>query len=158
MGDFEHSCFFTGHRAISSALIPALEHRTEAACKLLIRDNNITDFIAGGARGFDTLAALTVLRLKNLYPDIRLLLYLPCTDQAWHWGKRDAERWQYILDRADEHRFIHDGKYISGCMQLRNRMMADDAKYGIAYCSRNSGGAYYTVTYAKKKERELIFL
>ena len=158
MADFEHSWFFTGPRAIASALIPALEHRTEAACKLLIRDNRVTDFIAGGARGFDTLAALTVLRLKNEFPDVRLRLYLPCTDQARRWGRRDVERWQDILDRADEYRFIHDGKYIPGCMQLRNRTMVDDAKYGIAYCSRSSGGAYYTVNYARDKERELICL
>ena len=158
MADFEHTCFFTGHRAISSVLIPALEHRTEAACKRLIRENGVTDFIAGGARGFDTLAALTVLRLKNEFPDIRLRLYLPCTDQARRWSRRDIERWQDILDRADEYKFVHDGKYIPGCMQLRNRMMADDAKYGIAYCSRSSGGAYYTVNYAKEKERELIYL
>ena len=158
MADFEHTCFFTGHRAIPSELIPALEHRTETACKLLIREMGVTDFIAGGARGFDTLAALTVLRLKNEYADIRLHLYLPCIDQMRNWGNRDSEKWQYILRRADEYKYIHDGKYIPGCMQLRNRSMADDAKYGIVYCSRSSGGAYYTVNYAKDKQRSLIYL
>lgn len=33
---------------------------------------------AGGALGFDTIAAQTVLEMKNEYPQLRLILVLPC--------------------------------------------------------------------------------
>ena len=37
---------------------------------------------AGGALGFDTLAAQTVLDMKKEYPQLRLILVLPCEDQT----------------------------------------------------------------------------
>lgn len=60
---------FTGHR-----IIPLLERHTvsKALENAVIAsiENGYRYFGAGGALGFDTMAALTVLRLRNKYPQI----------------------------------------------------------------------------------------
>lgn len=47
-------------------------------------------FVADGALGFDTLAAQTVLNLKQQYPEIKLILVLLCKDQAARWSACDV--------------------------------------------------------------------
>ena len=44
-------------------------------------------FMAGGAYGFDALAAQAVLRLREGYPDIKLILALPCLTQTRSWSE-----------------------------------------------------------------------
>ena len=154
----DRSCFFSGHRVIASSLLPAIGHRIESACETLFNEHGVTDFIAGGALGFDTLAALTVLRIREQYKDIRLRLFLPCTDQAKRWNSHDKAVWKEILKSADEYKYITDGSYLPGCMQLRNRAMADAAAHGIVYCTKKSGGTFYTVNYALDKGKHIIFL
>ena len=44
---------------------------------------------AGGALGFDTLAAQTVLEMKKEYPQLRLILVLPCENQTRGWHSED---------------------------------------------------------------------
>lgn len=72
-----HTCCFTGHRDIPPEILPALAAKVEAEVLELIADG-IRYFYAGGALGFDTLAAETVLRLRDQFPQIRLILALPC--------------------------------------------------------------------------------
>ena len=51
-------------------------------------------FYTGGALGFDTVAAIVILKLKNRYPDIKLILALPCSSQTKGWKKRDIENYE----------------------------------------------------------------
>ena len=53
-------------------------------------------FGTGGALGFDTLAAQTVLELKNKYPEIKLILVLPCENQTQGWERADIEEYERI--------------------------------------------------------------
>ncbi|MDR1117393.1 MAG: SLOG family protein [Oscillospiraceae bacterium] len=46
-------------------------------------------FGAGGALEFDTVAAQTVVELKKVYPQIKLILVLPCKTQTRGWRKED---------------------------------------------------------------------
>ena len=151
--NISNTCFFTGHRSIKSESICLLTDRIRILCTELILNYNVTDFIAGGALGFDTLAELTVLNLKNEYPHIRLHLFFPCTDQSAHWKYYDRKMWDSIRLLADDYTFITKTAYSDGCMQLRNEAMVDAAKFGIAYCKRKFGGAASTVNYARQKGR-----
>ena len=63
------TCCFTGHRIIPQAQYPALKKRLASEIVHLIHQGVIY-FGAGGALGFDTLAALTVLELKAEYPQM----------------------------------------------------------------------------------------
>lgn len=73
----EKTCCFTGHREIPSGQRRRIFAKTEEAIEGLIKKGYLY-FGAGGALGFDTIAAFAVLKLKERYPDIRLILVLPC--------------------------------------------------------------------------------
>ena len=145
-----NSCFFTGHRVIPADKRNEIKKAVMLHCINLIDNCGVTDFIAGGALGFDTLAALTVLKMKEKYPNIRLHLYLPFTDQASSWSMYNRTLWEYIREHADDYRYITNNTYVAGCMQKRNRAMVDNAKFCIAYCTNFKSGTGYTISYAKK--------
>lgn len=153
-----NTCFFTGHRIIANESRPALRDRVKKLCIELIKHHNVTDFITGGALGFDTLAALVVLDLKNEYPYIKLHVYYPCTNQSEKWKVYDKKIWESIKLMADDYKYISDMPYVTGCMQLRNKAMVNDSEYCIAYCTRNFGGTYSTVKYAKEKDRKITVI
>jgi uncharacterized phage-like protein YoqJ len=118
-------------------------------------NHGATDFYTGGALGFDTLAALTVLRLRHICPNIRLHLILPCKTQTKMWNERDKFVYEQILLSADSVEYVQES-YTSGCMHERNRRLVDSAELCVAYCEHSGGGTAYTVAYALKNEKELI--
>lgn len=80
------------------------------------QNGTVCDFFgAGGALGFDTVAAQTVIRLKVKYPKIRLILVLPCTDQAKFWNEDDSREYERIKKLADKTVYTSE-KYYNGCM------------------------------------------
>lgn len=152
---FDNACFFTGNRIIPQKLIPMLSLRVKEICRLLIQKYGVTDFIAGGALGFDTIAAEIIIRLKQEY-NIRLHIFAPCTDQTKSWQQKDIDKWNEIKSAADTFRYINETTYFNGCMHERNRAMVDCAYYGIAYSAHAFGGTYYTVKYAEEKKRAIV--
>ena len=149
-------CCFTGHRTIAGDKRLALVAKLDETIKTLIAQGH-TVFRCGGARGFDTLAALRILHLKKSYPEIKLSLILPCRDQAASWHEGERLIWQDILEKADEVRFITD-RYVPECMHLRNRALVDGAHTCVAYLTANRGGTLYTCTYALKQGLTLLNL
>ena len=145
----EFACFFTGHRIIANSKIAAIEERIEREAETLINDKGVTDFITGGARGFDTIAARVIIRLKKKYDYIKLHLYLPCYDQMEKWSARDRYTARMIMSYADSKLYAVEGNYVAGCMQLRNKKMANDAEYCIAYMNNPRSGTASTVSYAR---------
>ena len=145
----EFACFFTGHRIIAKNEIVAVAERIRREAESLINDKGVTDFITGGALGFDTLAARVIIELKEKYDYIKLHLYLPCYDQMENWNSRNQYESRMIMSYADSKTYTTEGKYVTGCMQLRNRRMADDARYCIAYLNKPRSGTAYTVSYAR---------
>ena len=68
-------CCFTGNREIKGISPTESAKKLESVLIDLIENQEYTIFRAGGARGFDTLAALCVLKLKEKYPQIELHIY-----------------------------------------------------------------------------------
>ena len=156
MNTREKTCCFTGHRSIPYAVYPELRQELEAIIRMLI-GKGVRFFGAGGALGFDTLAAETVLRLRKEYPHIRLILVLPCRDQTHGWKTEDVERYQAIKAQADK--VVYTGeRYTPGCMHRRNRHLVDNSSVCVAYCTRYSGGTAYTVDYAWQRGVRVILL
>lgn len=151
-----HTCCFTGHRDIPPEILPALAAKLEAVVLELIADG-IRYFYAGGALGFDTLAAETVLRLRDQFPQIQLILALPCREQTRGWSAASVERYESILHRANEVIYTSE-HYTHGCMQRRNRFMADRSAVCVAYCTRATGGSAYTLQYARKAGLRILLL
>ena len=67
------TCCFTGHRSLSGAEKLKVAVRLRKAIKELVKQG-IVFYGVGGALGFDTLAAQTVLDMKKEYPQLRLIL------------------------------------------------------------------------------------
>lgn len=147
----ELKCAFSGHRIIkvSAELKEALRNRI---IKLI--EEGVTVFINGGALGFDMFCAFEVIKLKKEYP-IQLKMMLPCKDQAEKWTENQKRMYDEIIYYADEVVYLKD-KYEPGCMQERNRLMAEECDVLISYCTRNNGGTFYTVNYAGKLGKKII--
>lgn len=148
------TCCFTGHRDIPAQKIPAIEKRLEEEAEALIHQG-VLYFGTGGARGFDTLAAQVVLRLKARYPHIRLILVLPCREHTRGWTKNDIHAYEHIFAHADKIVYVSQ-KYVSGCMQKRNRHLVDYSAYCVYYQTAGAGGTAYTVRYAASRGVRLI--
>lgn len=112
-------------------------------------------FGVGGALGFDTLAAKTVLRFKERYPQIKLILVLPCKTQTSGWGEKDIQIYEEIKSRRDKFVYTSD-EYTRGCMFKRNRHLVDYSSVCICYLTEQKGGTAYTVDYAKKQDLSVI--
>lgn len=144
-----HSCCFTGHRRISAAARAQLEAQLTDAVSALIAQG-VRRFYAGGALGFDTLAARAVIHLRQNYPDIELILALPCKDQTRGWGDWDVAVYEGIKRAANEVVYLSD-TYTKTCMLDRNRYMVEHSDCCLCYLTRASGGTAYTVRYAEKR-------
>lgn len=149
-------CCFTGHRGVPKEHARLLPEALDALLTELY-GKGIRVFRAGGALGFDTMAALSVLRLKNRYPDVKLELCLPCRDQASKWSLYSKMLYEKILKKSDEVRYAGD-KYTSSCMFERNRMLVNGSHVCVAYYNGESGGTGYTYSYAQRSRIEIINL
>ena len=145
----DKTCCFTGHREIDVKNYTEIKKRTKDMIVALI-EKGVLFFAAGGAKGFDTLAAETVLELKEGYAQIKLILILPYLSQTKGWDKDDICKYEIIKEKADEVVCMAE-HYYRGCMQKRNRQLVDISKYCICYLMQNGGGTAYAVNYAKKK-------
>ena len=142
----EKTCCFTGHRHIPPEHLPVILKKLNDTLTTYIR-KGYQYFGAGGALGFDTLAAQAVINLKQQYPNIKLILVLPCRDQTNKWSPIDVEEYERIKARADKIVYTAD-RYYNGCMQKRNRHLVDCSSLCICYLTKQSGGTKYTVDYA----------
>lgn len=150
----ERTACFTGHREIPPERMDAIARRLKTILIDFI-ENGYQYFGAGGALGFDTLAAQTVLDLKINYPHIKLILVLPCLCQTDRWHFRDREIYECIKMSADKVVYT-SREYSKGCMYKRNRHLVDNSSACICYLTNKTGGTAYTVEYAKRKNLLVI--
>lgn len=150
----EKTCCFTGHRKIPSESLPAISRKLKETLIFYI-ENGYRYFGTGGALGFDTLAAQTVLLLKQRYPRIKLILVLPCKDQAKRWSAQEIEEYERIKSSADKVVYTSE-HYYSGCMHKRNRHLVDHSSLCVCYLTEKTGGTAYTVEYAAKNNLTVI--
>lgn len=149
-------CCFTGHRSIKKSEVELLNYLLNEVITELINEG-VNSFICGGALGFDTLAELEVLKQKEKFENIKLILALPCKNQDEWWDEKDKEVYRNIINLADEVVYISE-KYKKGCMFERNRYMVDNSQYCVSYLRRNESGTSYTVKYARNKNINVIEL
>ena len=150
----EMTCCFTGHRQVPADKIEIVKVRLKDALIAAI-DSGYRYFGAGGALGFDTIAAKEVLALKEYCPDIRLILVLPCKSQTRGWKSIDIEIYEAIKRKADKVVYTSEN-YYNGCMHKRNRHLVDNSSMCICYLTEKSGGTYYTIQYAKEQGLNII--
>lgn len=152
------TCCFTGHRDIPTdpAFQGQLQDILDETIQKLI-GMGVRYFGTGGARGFDTMAALSVLKMREKHPDISLILVLPCVEQTRGWRISDVVQYNQIKSAADK--VVYTSRdYTRGCMYRRNRHLVDNSDICVAYCTKNTGGTTFTVSYAHQKGIPVIQL
>lgn len=153
MSDFDlfTTCCFTGHRVLKKDFnVENLEKVIEKVIK-----NGYKTFLVGMAVGFDTVVFETLLKYKK--QNIDIIACVPCKNQNKYFTKKQNEKYNELLLSADKVVYISD-EYYDGCMQKRNRYMVDNSSILIAYLYSNMGGTKYTVNYAEKNGKTIIYI
>lgn len=155
----KNACCFTGHREILPEDREPLRAALLSEIQRLYAEKGVTEFYTGGARGFDTMAAEAVLKIREALP-VRLHLILPCKGQSDRWHFTEKRRYREILKQADTAEFLFE-RYTPDCMLRRDDAMVARSGYCICYLrdpAAKRGGTAYTVRRAKKEGLEVIHL
>lgn len=158
----QNSCAFTGHRPAQFGWGYDEQHPDCVKLKLLLEDEivklcelGVITFITGMAQGVDQWAALSVLKLRQTFPALRLVCALPCEGQTKGWSDGAKIQYHTILEQADSVQYISP-TYTKDCMIVRNHWMVDHANFVLAvYDGSYRGGTAATVRYAQKKDRRI---
>lgn len=155
MTDIGRSCAFTGHRPERLSIpeervVSWLEDKIEEAVA-----NGYTDFISGMQRGVDIWAAEIVLRLRDSNPELLLVAASAFEGMEDGWSKDWKERYERIIDAADEVYYIGDRPGRRAFFE-RNEWMVDNASRLIAVYNGAPGGTQKTIEYAERRGREVV--
>ena len=150
------NCCFVGHKKIPQKDYANIQSRLKAELITLIQQG-VECFYTGGATGFDSMAAISVLRLKTEFPHIRLVLVLPCKEKTESRLNKGISLFNYILGRSDLIVYASEN-YQRGCMAERSRQLVNISKFCLCYLTKNIGGTVHTVGYARQSGLRIINL
>jgi len=89
-----------------------------------------------------------MLRLRETYPELRLILVLPCKEQTRCWQAEDIKKYEDIRQGASKTVYTSE-VYATRCMHKHNRHLVDRSSVCVCYQTRHGGGTAYTVNYAR---------
>lgn len=148
------SCCFTGHRP---GKLPWGYREEDPRCVSLKRriadavacayQEGFRHFLCGMAQGCDLYFCESVLRLREVHPEVTLEAAIPCPTQADGWPRDQRERYARLVAACD-YETVVSARYTPGCMHRRDRYMVDHASLLIAAFDGTPGGTQYTVAYA----------
>lgn len=147
----EKTVCFTGHRRVLHKYIP---QKLDEIVEILINDGFVY-FGTGGARGFDKLAAESIIRAKEKHPEIKLIIVLPCSDSWDKWNRYEREEYMCLAEKADKVTSLSD-HYYTGCMHARNKHLVDGSSVCVSYRYSSGGGTAFTENYARKKGLTIV--
>lgn len=149
------ACCFSGHRKLPESKISHVVARLNKEIDVLI-EQGITDFISGGALGFDQVAASVIVAKKEMREDIRLIFALPCKNQDERWNADQKRLYRNLIAEGDEIVYVSEDEYYDGCMKKRNQYMVDRSAYCICALLKSRSGTGQTVRYATQKGLRVI--
>lgn len=152
----EKTCCFTGHRKLPKEKIEQIVTRLNKEVDKLI-GQGVTDFISGGALGFDQIAASLIIAKKELGGKIRLTFALPCKNQEIFWQPEQKNLYYALLAHADKIVYVSD-EYSKECMFKRNCYMVDNAAHCLCVQLHSFGGTGQTLRYAENKAIKIVNL
>ena len=158
------ACCFSGHRPQK---LPWGWNEADPACiRMLNRleetirteiQNGTRCFYTGMALGTDLWAAEILLRLREEHPESkpRLIAVLPFRGQASRYPYEWKQRYDRILEQADEVVVLHERSSRS-CYMERNRYMVDHSDTLIAVYGGGAGGTKNTLEYAQRRGLQIV--
>ena len=153
----ETTCCFTGHR-------PEKIKGTEKEIRLKLREeinraisSGYDTFITGLAPGVDTWAALEVLKIKESNKNIKHFCAVPFKGVEKNRTKEQIIDFNYIISNSNDMIYISE-KYARWCFLARDKWMVNRSKRVIAVFNGTKGGTEFTISYAKKKGREIVLI
>lgn len=162
--DKKHTACFTGYRPKklpwgyneSSLECIKLKRRLGEAI-LSAYDNGYRRFISGGAIGVDLYAAAEVIRLKEIKPDVELVLALPYPTFNANLNGRLKDEFEKTVLAADS-TIVCAPCYAPTSFMQRNAYMVDHSSLVIAVYDGMAGGTKNTVDYAAARGVRIITL
>ena len=145
---------FLGHRYLENP--QRIEKLLEEQIKRLLEEKNYVEFIVGRNGDFDQYASSAVLRVKEEYrgDNSSLLLILPYLTAEYRKNQKYFEDYYNDIEIS----FAASKAHPKAAIQLRNCEMIDRADLILCYLERESGGAYQSVQYARRKGKSIINL
>lgn len=122
----EKTCCFTGHRQIPSGAQAEITDKLERVITDLYQ-KGIRYYGAGGALGFDTLAAQAVIRLRGSCPGMKLILVLPCLTQTRGWRPEDIAEYECSPPPLSHYGYISNIGFINEERLLIGGRLFNDA-------------------------------
>lgn len=152
MNERFRACALTGHRALPAEFDPnslydRLEELIEGGCET---------FLCGMAQGFDLVALRCLADLKQKH-SLYIEACIPYEGFERRFSAEEKRNFTELLTWCDRKTVLFE-HYREGCFLSRDRYMVDCADVVLAYCKRETGGTAYTVTYARKKNKPVLFL
>lgn len=148
------TCCFAGHRRLPKDNIQRIMIRLNQEIDNLI-SQGVTDFISGGALGFDQIAASVITAKKEMGYEVKLVFALPCRNQDVLWTTEQKKLYHGLLEEADEIVYVLE-TYTNDCMKKRNQYMVDRSLYCICAQIYSTGGTAQTVQYARQNRVKVI--
>ena len=145
----EQTACFTGHRVVNETDIPGLHQKLDVILSRLV-DNGVIYWGNGGCRGYDFISALAVMRARNIYPFIKLIMVLPCYNQEKLWNTEDKRIYSHLLESADKVVYVSKEPYFDGCMIKRNLYLIQHSSACVAYMKYEKSGTSQTVRLARE--------
>ena len=145
---------FFGHREIENAL--EVEQKLEAKITELIQTKQYIEFLVGREGEFDILAASVVKRVKKQmdYANCSLIWVLPYMKAEFRDNEKNYLEYYDDVEVCEQSAKAH----FKSAMQIRNRAMVDRSDLVICCIQHKSGGAYKTVQYATKQNKNIFNL
>lgn len=141
---------FFGHRRIYD--ISEIEEKLTPILSELLLTKEYVEFYIGRNGDFDKLVASIIKRVQKQTDrnNSALILVLPYAvkDMEYYTEYYDEIIIPYPIEKA----------YPKSAISLRNRWMIDLSDLFISYTERKRGGAYATLKYAKRLNKNIIYL
>lgn len=137
----EQTVAFTGNRIITTSdNFPDanLENVIRTELSLCLEDcyhEGKKNFISGMAIGWDMLCAEEVLKLRERYPDICLIVAIPYQGQELLYSETDKHRYKKNCEAANHKEYITEGGYDKEAYHKLNDWMIANSSEIIAYDS-----------------------
>ena len=165
---------FTGHRQINSKYYMSIVNGepyidpqwanvrkvTTALVRYLYDKYGHDEFVCGGAIGFDTVAAMSVIELKTKGLPIKLILGLPFKGFEVKWPKLSQDELNFTIAAADKVHYVCADGYAPWKMQKRNEWMVDYPKVktvvALYLVEGKTGGTLNCINYAMKQHKSII--